>query len=237
MINRAVILCGGKGKRLRPYTHLLPKPLMPIGEIPILEIVVRQLIYFGLSHITLAVNHQANVIKSFFGNGSKWNIKIDYSFEDKQLSTMAPLKLINDLPNNFLVMNADILTDLNYGKLIRFHERKKNLFTISSKQRVQDIDYGVLKVNKMNELMDFTEKPQKKFIVSMGIYVINKKVLKYIPNNKKFGFDDLMLKLLKNKIRVNIKNHNKYWLDIGRPEDYSKAIKIFEDKKNIFLHD
>ena len=132
MINRAVILCGGKGKRLRPYTHLLPKPLMPIGEIPILEIVVRQLTYFGFSHITLAVNHQANVIKSFFGNGSKWNIKIDYSFEDKQLSTMAPLKLINDLPNNFLVMNADILTDLNYGDLIRFHERKKKCRPTSS---------------------------------------------------------------------------------------------------------
>ncbi len=236
MTNRAVILCGGKGKRLRPYTHLFPKPLMPIGEMPILEVVIKQLVNSGFSHITLAVNHQAKMIKSFFGNGSKWKIKIDYSLEEKQLSTMAPLKLIKDLPNDFLVMNADVLTDLNFRKLITYHKRKKSLFTISSKIRIQDINYGVLKVNKLKELIDFNEKPQEKFMVSMGIYVVNKKVLDFIPNNKKFGFDNLMIKLIKLNKKVNIRVHKNYWLDIGRPEDYSKAVETFENKKRLFLN-
>ena len=121
MNKRAIILCGGKGKRLRPYTQIFPKSLMPIDEMPILEIVVRQLIKYKFDHITLAVNHQARMIESFFENGSKWNIKIDYSLEDKPLGTMGPLKLINDLPENFIVMNADILTDLNFDNFYKFH--------------------------------------------------------------------------------------------------------------------
>lgn len=108
---RAVILAGGKGTRLRPYTLVLPKPLMPIGDYPILEVIIRQLVQNGFNRITMAVNHQADLIQTFFGDGSKWDIKIDYSLEDKPLSTMAPLKLIDDLPDDFLVMNGDILTD------------------------------------------------------------------------------------------------------------------------------
>ena len=115
MSKRAVILAGGKGTRLRPYTIVLPKPLMPIGEYPILEVIVRQLKNNNFSHITMAVNHQAEIIQAFFGDGSKWGLKIDYSLEDKVLSTMAPLKLIKDLPDNFLVMNGDVLTDLNFS--------------------------------------------------------------------------------------------------------------------------
>ena len=120
MSKRAVILAGGKGARLRPYTVVLPKPLMPIGEFPILEVIIRQLARHGFSHITMAVNHQAEIIKAFFMNGEKWGVKIDYSLEDKPLGTMGPLKLIKDLPDNFLVMNGDILTDLDYAD---FHER------------------------------------------------------------------------------------------------------------------
>ena len=116
MSKRAIILAGGKGTRLRPYTVVLPKPLMPIGEHPILEVVIRQLISYGFDHITLAVNHQAELIKAFFGDGSKWNIKIDYSLEDQPLGTMGPLKLIKDLPENFLVMNGDILTELKFSE-------------------------------------------------------------------------------------------------------------------------
>ena len=115
MSKRAVILAGGKGTRLRPYTIVLPKPLMPIGDYPILEVIVKQLVQHDFTHITMAVNHQAEIIKAFFGDGTKWGIKIDYSLEDKPLSTMGPLKNLNDLPNDFLVMNGDILTDLNYS--------------------------------------------------------------------------------------------------------------------------
>jgi NDP-sugar pyrophosphorylase family protein len=137
MSKRAIILAGGKGTRLRPYTVVLPKPLMPIGEYPILEVVIRQLINYGFDHITLAVNHQAELIKAFFGDGSKWNIKIDYSLEDQPLGTMGPLKLIKDLPKNFLVMNGDILTDLNFSEFYDNHSNNKELFTISSYTREQ----------------------------------------------------------------------------------------------------
>ena len=124
MTKRAIILAGGKGARLRPYTVVLPKPLMPVGEYPVLEIIIRQLAFHGFDHITLTVNHQAEIIKAFFGDGSKWNLKIDYSFEDKPLSTMGPLTLINDLPENFLVMNGDVITDLNFSQFYDNHVQK-----------------------------------------------------------------------------------------------------------------
>ena len=231
MIKRAVILCGGKGRRLRPYTYNIPKSLVPLGERPILEIVIKQLIKNNFNHITLAVNHQAKMIESFFGDGSKWDIKIDYSLENKILGTMGPLKIIDDLPDNFLVMNADILTDLNFRSFVNFHLKRKNLFTISSHTRIENIDYGVLQCNKNSKLIKFSEKPNEKYLVSMGVYAVSKKILKFIPKNKKFGFDNLMLKLLKNNIKIDVKNHGKYWLDIGRPDDYHKAVKIFAEKK------
>tara|TARA_Y100001970_G_C14166181_1_gene821430 strand:+ start:951 stop:1664 length:714 start_codon:yes stop_codon:yes gene_type:complete len=237
MTNRAIILCGGKGKRLRPYTNIFPKPLMPIGEFPILEIVIKKLRKHNFKHITLAVNHQAKMIESFFGNGSKWNIKIDYSLESKELGTMGPLKLINDLPENFLVMNADILTDLNFNNFLNYHKKNKNNFTVSSHTRVENIDYGVLICNKKSELIQFEEKPNEKFNVSMGVYAINRGILKLIPKNKKFGFDSLMLEMLKKNIKVKVKKHNNYWLDIGRPSDYQRATEVFLENKKLFIDD
>lgn len=235
MSKRAVILAGGKGTRLKPYTVVLPKPLMPIGEYPILEVVIRQLVQHKFDHITLAVNHQADIIKAFFGNGEKWNIKIDYSVENIPLSTMGPLKLIKDLPDNFLVMNGDILTDLNYSDFLKDHSAGKNIFTISSYQREQVSDYGVLELNKDNILTGFREKPTVSYDVSMGIYAVSKKVLDTIPSNKPFGFDHLMLALLEKGERVVVKKHKGYWLDIGNPSDYAKAIDEFEKKPTRFL--
>ena len=144
MSKRAVILAGGKGTRLRPYTVVLPKPLMPIGESPILEVIVKQLAAAGFDHITMAVNHQAEIIKAFFMDGSKWGIRIDYSLEDQPLGTMGPLKLIKDLPEHFLVMNGDILTDLDFATFHDAHVASGRIFTISSHLREQLVDYGVL---------------------------------------------------------------------------------------------
>lgn len=237
MIKRAVILCGGKGKRLKPFTTVFPKSLMPIGELPILEIVIKQLSKFKFNHITLAVNHQARMIETFFGDGSKWNVKIDYSLESKELSTMGPLRLINDLPENFLVMNADVLTDLNFKNFFDAHVKNKNIFTISSHSRTENIDYGILEINSKSNLKKFSEKPNEKYLVSMGIYALNNTILNYIPKNRKFGFDDLMISLIKKKIKVSVKNHKRYWLDIGRPKDYSEAIEVFENHRKLFIDD
>jgi NDP-sugar pyrophosphorylase family protein len=235
MSKRAVILAGGKGTRLRPYTIVLPKPLMPIGEYPILELVIRQLVSHGFDHITIAVNHQAELIKAFFGDGSKWKVKIDYSLEHRPLGTMAPLKLIKDLPSNFLVMNGDILTDLDYSAFYSKHLENETLFSISSQKRNSKIDYGVLETNSDGVLTGFIEKPISSYEVSMGIYLVNKDALSFIPDNQPFGFDDLMLKLLSNSKTVMVNSFNGYWLDIGRPDDYMQAIEEFAEMKRKFI--
>ena len=237
MKKHAVILAGGRGTRLRPYTLVLPKPLMPIGEYPILEVIVKQLVSHGFTSITMAVNHQADLIKAYFSDGSKWKISINYSLEDIPLGTMGPLKLMDDLPDNFLVMNGDVLTDLSFSSFYDSHILSKKIFTISSFKREQLIDYGVLKVDSNHNLEEFTEKPKNYFEVSMGIYMLNKKILEFIPKNSPFGFDNLMLKLLSEKINVGIKSFNGFWLDIGRPDDYIEAIEKFDTLKHKFLND
>ena len=211
MHKRAIILAGGKGARLRPYTVVLPKPLMPIGDYPVLEIIIRQLAFHGFEHITLTVNHQAEIIKAFCGDGSKWNVRIDYSFEDKPLSTMGPLTLIQDLPEHFLVMNGDVLTDLNFSTFFDSHVKSGNIFTISAYNRSK-----------------FIEKPKRDYTVCMGINMLSREILDFIPKNTFFGFDHLMYKLLEMKEDVLIQKYDGYWLDIGRPDDYMQAIDDLE---------
>lgn len=235
MEKRAIILAGGKGTRLRPYTVVLPKPLMPVGEYPILEVVIRQLVYYGFNHVTLAVNHQAELIKTFFGDGEKWGIKIDYSLEHKPLGTMGPLRIIEDLPDDFLIMNGDILTDLNYSELYAQHTENNHIFTIAASQRKQISEYGVLEVDQNNRLSGFKEKPVVEYDVSMGVYIASKKVLDYIPQNKAYGFDHLMLDLLSSGNAASVFRFLGYWLDIGRPDDYMQAIEEFDSMKARFL--
>jgi NDP-sugar pyrophosphorylase family protein len=235
MSKRAIILAGGKGTRLRPYTVVLPKPLMPIGEYPILEVVVRQLVRNGFGHITMAVNHQAELIKAFFGDGAKWGVLIDYSLEDQPLGTMGPLRLISDLPAHFLVMNGDILTDLPFGSFYDQHVSDNRLFTISSHRREQLIDYGVLEINEQENLIGFREKPKSSYEVSMGIYMVSREVLRFIPDGAPYGFDNLMLDILKTKHPVAVKSYDGYWLDIGRPDDYMQAIEQFESLRGRFV--
>jgi len=236
MTKRAVILAGGKGTRLRPYTVVLPKPLMPIGDYPILEVVIRQLAANGFGHITIAVNHQAELIKAFCGNGSRWNVLLDYSLEHEPLGTMGPLRLISDLPDNFLVMNGDILTDLNFASFYDEHVSTGALFTISSHLRSHKIDYGVLMTGG-GFLSDFQEKPTTSYEVSMGIYMASKGIVDYLPATGAFGFDELMRDLLLAQKQIRVKPFDGYWLDIGRPDDYVLAIDEFVSMKNRFIND
>ena len=235
MSRRAVILAGGMGTRLRPYTLVLPKPLMPIGEYPILEVIVRQLVRAGFDHITLAVNHQAEIIKAFFQNGERWGIRIDYSLEDQPLGTMGPLRLIHDLPTNFLVMNGDILTDLDYTAFHDDHVREDRIFTISSMRRAHKIDYGVLDTDAEGLLSGFREKPSVAYQVSMGVYMVSGRALQRIPVGRPYGFDTLMLDLLEARSPATVRPFAGYWLDIGRPDDYAQAIDEFESMKSSFL--
>lgn len=237
MINNTkcvVIMAGGKGTRLMPYTMVLPKPLVPVGQYPIMEIVIRQLARFGFDRIIIAVNHQAELIETYFGNGSKFGIDIEYSLETKPLSTMGPLKLIKDLPEDFLVMNSDILTNLDFAAFLEEHKNSGRIFTISSYKRVQNVEYGVLD-EENGVLTGFTEKPKLDYLVSMGVYAVSKRALDYIPEDTFFGFDNLMGKFLENGERVGLKLHKGYWLDIGRPDDYQIATDEFESKRDLFL--
>ncbi len=231
---RAIILAGGMGTRLRPYTVVLPKPLMPVGEYPILEVVIRQLVHHGFSHITMAVNHQAELIRAFFGDGSKWGVSIDYSLEEIALGTMGPLQLVRDLPEHFLVMNGDVLTDLDFGAFHDAHVRADRLFTISSREREQKVDYGVLVSDTARTLQQFQEKPVFTYEVSMGVYMVSRRILDHIPPGRPFGFDGLMLDLLRAGKSVHVERFAGYWLDIGRPDDYMQAIEEFPAMKDRF---
>lgn len=235
MSKKAVILAGGKGTRLKPFTVSMPKPLVPVGELPILEIIIRQLSFYGFKSITITVNHMADLIKAFFGDGSKWGVSIEYSLENKPLSTMGPLKLIHSLPEDFLVLNGDVLTDLNFSEFFDFHCKNRNIFTISSYQREEKTEYGVLKIDNDQKLSGFSEKPVMLYDVSMGIYAANRAILDYIPEDSFYGFDHLMLELINRKKPASVKPFNGYWLDIGRPDDYEKATEIFETHKQTLL--
>ena len=230
-MKRAVLLAGGKGTRLRPYTLTMPKPLVPIGDMPIIEIIIRQLVKFGFEHITITVNHMADMIKEFCGDGSKWGIKIDYSLETKPLSTMGPLKLIPNLPENFLVMNGDVLTDIDFSEFYNEHVNKESIFTISAYERDHKVDYGVLESDENNQLVAFKEKPILHYNVSMGVYMVNKKCLDIIPEDTFYGFDHLMIDLIKNETPATVRPYKGYWLDIGRPDDYEQACNEFELNK------
>jgi NDP-sugar pyrophosphorylase family protein len=221
---KAIILAGGEGRRLLPYTTLVPKPLMPIGgKKAILEIILEQLSQNGFLNITIAVNHLAHLIEAYFGDGRKFGVSIDYIFESEPLGTMGPLRNAKDLPNNFLVMNGDVLTDLSFSSFLDQHEKSGHGFTISSYKRIQPVDYGVLEVGPQGLLRGFKEKPNYEIEVSMGIYGMNVGVLDTIPQTGAFGFDDLVLKLLEQNQEVGVIEHKGSWLDIGRPEDYDFA--------------
>lgn len=231
MSRRAVILAGGRGTRLRPYTVVLPKPLMPIGEYPILEVVIRQLARAGFDHVTLAVNHQAEIIRAFCGDGSKWDMRIDYSLEREPLGTMGPLRLIDDLPEHFLVMNGDVLTDLDFQHFHDEHAARDDLFTISSYRRDHLVDYGVLRVDERGALTGFEEKPTSHFEVSMGVYMVSREAVAAVPHGRPYGFDGLMLDLLAAGKPVRTRRFDGYWMDIGRPDDYMRAIEDYEAMK------
>lgn len=230
-----VILAGGKGTRLAPYTTVLPKPLMPIGDMPILEIVLRQLRHYGFRSIVISVGHLSELIMAFFGDGSKWGMDIRYAIEDKPQGTIGPLRLIGGLNKPFIVMNGDLLTDIDYGALYEYHETAGQDATVAAVTRQVQISLGVLECDEKKQLTAFREKPISTFLVSMGIYVYNPSILEMIPKGKYYGFDNLMLDMLSIRRPVKLYPFNGLWFDIGRPEDYEVAAGELERYRKRFL--
>jgi NDP-sugar pyrophosphorylase family protein len=231
---RAVILAGGKGTRLAPYTVAFPKPLMPLGDVPILEVVVRQLAHFGFTRLTFAVGHLAELLQAYFGDGSRFGVAIDYSREDRPLGTAGPLHLISDLEGDFLVMNGDLLTDLDYGDLLRRHCSQANDATIGVYKREVRIDLGVLERDLEGRIIDYREKPSLTYDVSMGVYAFSSRVLEFIPKDF-FDFPDLVLELIRRGRPIRGYSFEGRWLDIGRADDYGRAIEEFERERSRFL--
>ena len=220
----AFILAGGKGVRLRPYTTNIPKPLVPIGDqYSILEIVMRQLAAQGFTRATLAIGHLGHVIRAYVGDGSQWNMEVDYHVEDSPLGTMGPVvRSLGSLPEHFLVMNGDILTDLDFGHVLRTHMTSGAPMTIATYARQVKIDFGVLEIAE-RRLRGFVEKPTVDYAVSMGIYAVSREALSAYTPGLPFGFDELVLDLLGRGDPPAVYPFEGYWLDIGRPDDYDRA--------------
>jgi len=232
----AVVLAGGKGVRLRPYTTSLPKPLVPIGdEFSILEIVLMQLADRGFTDVTIAIGHLGHLIKSFVGGGARWGLRVDYLEEQTPLGTMGPvLHLADRLPEHVLVMNGDILTDLRYDDLLRRHADGSAALTIATYTRDVYVDFGVLDVTD-TRVVGFREKPRQHFDVSMGVYAVTTSALRRYPKDQHFGFDDLVLDLLERDEPPASLAFDGFWLDIGRPDDYDRANAEFGTLRQVLL--
>ncbi|MFF7725157.1 NDP-sugar synthase [Streptomyces sp. NPDC008001] len=231
-----VILAGGKGVRLRPYTTALPKPLVPIGEEhAILEIVMRQLVSSGFTSCTLAIGHLGHIIRAYVGDGSQWGIRVDYATEESPLGTMGPLlTMLDRLPEHFLAMNGDILTDLDFGDVYRTHVASGAPLTIATYARQVSIDFGVL-TTESDRVVGFAEKPRMDYRVSMGVYGVSRTALARYTPGLPLGFDELVLDMLEAQTPPRAYDFDGYWLDIGRPDDYDRANREFSLHRDMLI--
>lgn len=232
---KAVILAGGQGTRLAPYSVVFPKPLMPVGDMPILELLLLQLRNSGVSSVTLAVGHLSSLIMAYFGNGEKLGLRIEYSQEETPLGTAGPLNLVSGLDQPFFVMNGDLLTDINFNEMIERHTQGGAAATIGLYDRHVTIDLGVIETDDSGRVVKYIEKPSFRYDVSMGIYIFEPRVIDYIPRDQRFDLPDLVRTLIDRKEPVIGYKHGGYWLDIGRPDDYRRAQEDFPAMRDRIL--
>jgi len=230
-----VILAGGKGTRLMPYTTTLPKPLMPVGDYPILDILLRQLAHEGFKSITLAVGHLAGLIQAYFKSGEDWGVDLAYAYETTPLGTAGPIAKLPQQDRALLVLNGDLLTTLDFSKIVRFHYENNAVATIGTTRRTETVQFGVVETDPSGQISAYKEKPNLDYCVSMGIYVFSPSVREYIPASRKFDFPDLVQRLLQNNQRVLAYESDDYWMDIGRPDDYQRANEDFPAIEHLLL--
>lgn len=231
----AVILAGGRGTRLKPFTMTIPKPLLPLGDVPILEVVLRQLAHAGFKRVVLTLGHMAHLFAATIGDGAKWGLRIDYCREEEPLGTAGSLRLVEALDEDFLVMNGDLLTTLDYRRLFERHRREKAWGTIATVRREVFIDFGVVEAGEDGRLREYIEKPTIPYWVSMGINVLHRGCLDFIPPSGKFDMPELMLAMHRAGKPVACFQTRCYWQDIGRFDDYQKASEDFVNDSARFL--
>jgi NDP-mannose synthase len=232
---KAIVLAGGKGTRLAPYTTVFPKPLMPIGDRPILDIVLRQLAASGFDEVTLAVGHLAELIMAYCGDGSRFGVKLSYSREERPLGTAGPIAVVPSAKESFLVMNGDLLTTINYRALLDFHVSRGHLATVATFPRDVTIDLGVIEADKNDRVINYLEKPSFQYTVSTGVYMFEPAILEHIPRGQRFDLPDLILSLIGQGLSVGRFQASGYWLDIGRHDDYAEAVDVFQAHEREFL--
>jgi NDP-sugar pyrophosphorylase family protein len=227
---KAVIFAGGKGTRLAPYTTVFPKPMVPLGHRPILEIILHQLAYHGIRNIVMSLGYLGELIQAYFQNGySRFShLNISYVREQEPMGTAGSLALVPNLDHTFLAMNGDVLTTLDFSHLIKYHRNRKGILTIGMFRKQVKVDLGIIETNERGILTNYVEKPEKTYNVSMGVHVFEPEVLDYIEPNRYLDFPDLVLRLIRKGERIVGYPFDDYWLDIGRHEDYARAQEEFE---------
>lgn len=221
---QAIVLAGGRGTRLKPYTTVFPKPLVPVGDQPILEIIVRQLKAAGFDRLVFAVSHLAGLIEAYFADGRRWGVEITYSLEDEPLGTAGPIGMVDALDEEFLVMNGDVLTDLDFGRLMGEHRSHAAIATLTTARKDVPISLGVIEVSADHRLLAYHEKPVMHYQVSTGIYVFSRRIRDHIPRGRHLDLPELMRSLVAGGEPVHCHAFEGEWLDIGRPEDYEEAL-------------
>ncbi len=237
---QALILAGGKGTRLRPFTFAFPKPLLPVGEIPIIETIVRQLSFYGFKDIIISLGYLSDYIKIFFSDKSKIpeGVNINYIKEDKPLGTSGPVGLLgSQMDENILVINGDILSTINYSDMLQYHIDRNAVLTMAVGKKEVKVSLGVVDLDDNNQLLDFREKPTFVFNDNMGVYIYNKKALKYIPKNERLDLNHLALNLINDQQPVYGFRCDEcyYWIDVGQHADYDKANEDFKKFREKFL--
>lgn len=226
---QSVVLAGGKGTRLAPFTHVLPKPLLPIAERPILDVVLSCLARDGCARVTLAIGHLGHLIELYCGSGERWSLEIDYFRERAPLGTVGALAHVDRLASEpFIVMNGDVLTDLSFAALLAAHRENGAELTIATFRRRTRDELGVLELNGSSRLVAYHEKPEHEYLVSMGIYVFSPSIVALIPRHGRMDFPDLVQTLLDQHRAVHAYCHDGYWLDLGRPDDFTRANEEFD---------
>jgi NDP-mannose synthase len=231
-----VILAGGRGTRLAPYTTVFPKPLMPIGDRPVLEILLRRLAAADLRTVYLAVGHLAELIEAYFGDGSRFGVELRYAREDEPLGTAGPLASIDFEAQTVLVMNGDLVTTLDFRELLAAHSASGAAATIAVHQRDVPIEYGVVKRDG-DRVAGFEEKPTLSYEISMGVYAFEREAIDLVPRATRFDFPDLVYRLLERGLPIHAHVSSSFWLDIGLPEDYELANERFAELRGDLLED
>jgi NDP-mannose synthase len=234
---KAVVLAAGEGRRLQPFTKVLPKPLLPLGDRPMLDITLRQLAHYGFTEINVTASHLRQSIKMFLHmlQPELPGVKLNYIEQDKLMGTAGGISSIPGLDEPFLVMNGDLLTTLNFANLMRYHLEHDALLTISQYEKKEHLSLGLLETDENNNLVNYLEKPERSYPISMGIYIYDPSILERVPANDFMDLPTLAMGLVRDGKTVVIYPFDGHWIDIGKPEDFADAQKRFEERKNEFL--